>query len=76
MKIIGNWWNDKNIQLAEVNGAVYALNGWNGEKYTDCWKCSGEFNMTASKESYELTPIYSEEDNENGGFDVVDYEVF
>jgi hypothetical protein len=76
MKSVGNWWNDNSIELVEVDGSVYALYGWNGEKYCNCWKCSGDYYMTASKEEYTLTPVYSEEENENGGYDVVDYEVF
>jgi hypothetical protein len=53
---------------------VYALNGWNGEKFIHCWKCSGEFYHDASKEEYELTPIYKE--NEYDSYDIVGYEVF
>ena len=38
MKRVGNLWNDKNIEIVEVNGEMYALSGWNGEKYYHCWK--------------------------------------
>lgn len=37
-KEVGAWWNDSNIDLVEIDGTVYALNGWNGEEFTDCWK--------------------------------------
>ena len=31
MKEVGYWWNDKSIELVEIDGEVYALYGWNGE---------------------------------------------
>lgn len=52
-KHIGYWWNDKNIELIEKDGNVYALHGWNGEKYNKCWKCTGDHNMESSKEKRE-----------------------
>ena len=59
MKNIGNWWNDRSIAMIELNdGNVYALNGWNGEEYEECWMCSGEHYMDASEESYILRPVY------------------
>lgn len=38
MKNIGYLWNDKNIEIVEVDGEMYALYGWNGEAYYNCWK--------------------------------------
>ena len=72
-KEVGHWWNDQEIELVEIDGSVYALNGWNGEMYTNCWKCTGENNMDASQEEYEITPqcIEIEEDV----FEIVDYDV-
>lgn len=64
----GRWWNGDQ-ELIEKNGEVYALNGWNGESYTDSWKCVGEHHMEASQESYTITPIYDEIG------DAVDYEI-
>lgn len=69
MKMIGTWWNDRNIDLVEVEGRIYALSGWNGECYLKCWECTGEYNMDASKEEYILSPIYGESDN------IINYEV-
>lgn len=68
MKSIGNWWNDRNIELVEVQNNVYALYGWNGESYGHCWKCTGDFYMDASTEEYELVPIYSK------AGEIIDYE--
>lgn len=58
-KSVGRWWNNDNIELVEVKGTVYALDGWNGESYCRCWKCTGERNMDAEG-SFTLTPAYEE----------------
>jgi hypothetical protein len=73
MKYVGFWWANNAIDLVEVGDSLYALYGWNGEKYTECWKCEGKYYLEASKERYELTPVYKciGEDE----YEVVDYEV-
>ena len=68
-KHAGYWWNDKSIELVEIDGEVYALNGWNGEAYLSAWKCTGEHFMDASEEEYRITPIYNDE------LELVGYEV-
>lgn len=77
MKIIGKWWANKNIDLLEYEGKVYALNGWNGHEYGNCWMCEGEYNLEAGEESYTITPEIGEylEDEENDCYtwDVIDY---
>ena len=55
-KIVGQWWNNKNIKLVEIDGIVYALNNWNGETYNNCWICLGENLMDASQEEYTIKP--------------------
>lgn len=32
------WWNDKNIEVVNVDGKWVALYGWNGECWCDCWE--------------------------------------
>lgn len=71
-KSVGTWWNDKGIDLVEIDSTIYALHGWDGEKFVDCWVCSGEYNMDASDEKYEITPIHEENDGE---FETVGYDV-
>lgn len=73
MKEAGYWWNDKSIELVEIDREVYALNGWNGEEYGNCWKCTGEFLTEASKEEYTLKPVYKEVDEDE--WEIVNYEV-
>ena len=72
-KEVGTWWNDSSVDLVEIDGTVYALNGWNGEEFTDCWKCSGEYNMEASKEYCTIKPQYREIEEDE--FEIVGYEV-
>lgn len=63
-KEVGAWWNDSNIDLVEIDGTVYALNGW---------KCSGEYNMDASKEYCTIKPQYREIEEDES--EIVGYEV-
>ncbi len=71
-KEVGRWWNDSSIELIEKDGNVYALAGWNGEKYYNCWMVI-EDGLTASEEEYIITPVYNQvNDNE---FEIVDYEI-
>lgn len=72
-KNVGTWWNNRDIDLVEIEGAVYALHGWNGETYLHSWKCSGEFNTDASEEEYAITPIFKQIEEDE--FEVVGYEV-
>ena len=63
------YWQRTNIIVECIDGALYALNGWNGEKWMHCWKCID--NTTAKDEdcAYEVRPVYgwdhwNEEDGE------------
>jgi hypothetical protein len=55
---VGKWWSDKNIELVRIDGVVYALIGWNGESYNNCWICRGISLIAASVEEYDIKPIY------------------
>lgn len=62
MKHVGFWkgrgWGHI-IELVEVDGAMYALHGWNGEKYTDCWKCADEWTVDPEEPGrFTAKPIY------------------
>lgn len=56
--VIGTWWNDSSIQIVEIDGDLYALNGWNGEKYTDCFRVIDRFTAADDDRKYEIRPIY------------------
>lgn len=71
----GHWWNDSSIELVEIDGVVYALYGWNGEAYCDCWVCKGEWLNEAddSAGAFVIRPIY--EQTAEDEFEIVGYEV-
>jgi len=74
MKIVGKWWNGGN-DLVEIEGIVYALHGWNGEAYYDCWIVSGEFLTDSSKEAYTLKPIYEIQEEEEEDCKIISYDI-
>ena len=55
---MNTWWNDSTIEVVEIDGALYALNGWNGEKWTECWKCIDRFTVDPDDRKYEIAPVY------------------
>ena len=72
---------ESNIEIVNIDGELYALNGWNGEKYLHCWKCADRWNADPSGEEYEIAPVYDWDsyDEENGEFPdgsgIIGYEV-
>lgn len=57
-KPAGKWWSG-DVPLVQIGKSVYALNGWDGKRYTDCWLCKGRSKMRmADNYTYVLTPIY------------------
>ena len=72
-KTVGTWWNDSSIELVEIDGSVFALGGWNGESYNNCWKCTGDYNMDASEETYTITPTYEEVSEDE--FEIIAFKV-
>lgn len=65
MKEVGKWWSNDNIKLVEIDEKIYALYGWNGEQYCDCWQAVGEYNTESSKDNYILTPIYQKKEGDD-----------
>ncbi len=85
----GNWWNDYKTELIKKDNRIFALNGWNGEEYIDCWECKDEFDILNENERYCIKPIYKfqeekidlsliEEDSEEwfDALEVVDYDIY
>lgn len=81
MKTLGTWWNDKNIEIVEIEGKAIALYGWNGERYLYCFEVDGEHLMDiVDKDTiYEVEPIDEpidyDEDGEPCQWEVVDYKI-
>ena len=80
MMNIKRLWNNKEIEVVEINGRWFALYGWNGEAYLDCWETDEH---TFSKEDgkvYEIKPVYEgigepDEDGDYLQYDIVRYEI-
>lgn len=68
----GHWWQDENIKLIKKAGTTYALSGWTGKEFTECWKCGGE-SETEAEGSYTITPVYNIISDEE--VDLIDYKV-
>ena len=67
MNYLGYWWNDKEIEIVEIEGRPIALSGWNGEKYTDCWEVAemrGNTGFDIKVDGLEVEPIYQQVDEE------------
>lgn len=73
---MNTWFANKEIEIVEINGKWYALNGWNGEVYTDCWETEEPTPGTACNvidNNIEIRPIYKEIEEDN--FEITGYEV-
>lgn len=66
------WWANRDIPIIEINVELYALYGWNGEKYLQCWKCVDMFTVKEDA-TYEIAPVWSS--NGDGDCEVIDYQI-
>lgn len=55
--IIGRWWNGGQEIVKMDNGELYALDGWNGERWLHCWQCADRYEYIGDEE-YEIRPVY------------------
>jgi len=68
------WWNDRDIEVIEIEGRFIALNGWNGEEYLDCWEVKEVSNGKAygiKEDGLKVRPLYKENE---GDFEITGYE--
>ena len=73
---MNTWFENKEIEVVKINGKWYALNGWNGEVYTDCWETEEPTYGTSHdvlEDNIAIRPIYKEIEEDN--FELVGYEV-
>lgn len=68
------------IETVKLGGKWYALSGWNGEKYYDCWEIefSGYVGSPISDETFILEPVEipvgePDEDGDYIQYDVIGY---
>ena len=73
-------WSNKNIEVVEIDGRWFALYGWNGEAYYNCWETDENTIAIDSDNKYEIKPIYQgigepDEDGDYDQYDIVGYEI-
>lgn len=68
MKNLGKFWNDKELSVYEIDGIKIVLNGWNGDKWMNCFELA-ENEIDVIKEGIEVRPEYKE--LKNGDFELI-----
>jgi hypothetical protein len=72
----GWFWNSDEIEMVKLGGEWYALDGWNGEIYADCYKYHDRTGHDrADGMTYTITPVYGEYEEVGSGFPVLGYEI-
>ena len=69
-KLVGNLWNDRSVEIVEIEGNYYVLDRWNGEEW-DGWRVEDKRGYEATDEEATIKPIY--EEDEDGDFYIIDY---
>lgn len=69
---VGFWSRNPDIEMIRKDGKIYALSGWNGEEYRNCWECIGARNLDIG-EKCTMRPIC--EETPDGDFETVDFEM-
>lgn len=68
-------WFAGDIEVVEIEGRFIALDGWNGEKYLDCWEVEevvGDTAFGVKEDGLEVQPVYEEVGEDD--FEVTGYE--
>lgn len=73
MEKIGNYWNDKDLEIYEIEGKRIVLNKFDGEKYYDCFELAENLIDILSEDRFEVEPIYKEIKKDE--FKVIDYKI-
>lgn len=69
-------WNNNNIEVVKIDNCWYALDGWNGEKFTDCWETDENTISIDNDTIYEAIPLYSYVDNEEPcEWEIIGYDI-
>lgn len=61
MKYIGLWQGGQGyeqIDVVEIDGRLFALDGWNGERFLHCWECVHTNVAMLDGREYEILPVY------------------
>lgn len=72
MKYLGKFWNDKNLEVYEIDGRNIVLNKWDGEKYFECFELAENL-IDIIDNQIEVKPIYKEVEEDK--YDIVGFEI-
>lgn len=74
-KIVGVLMSNDEISIAEVDGELYALYGWDGEAFTDCWKVNDIDGIDKVEEetTYTIKPIYRQTGKDS--YEIADFQL-
>lgn len=73
MKYLGI--NKENIEIIEKDGKLYALHGWNGLQYLDCFTVNKYHQWDKSLERYTMTPVWDTSSEDELDWFITDYEI-
>lgn len=63
-EVVGTWMNYGENEIIKLeDDRLFALHGWNGEKWLNCWQVEDKFTAT-NDEKIEITPVYQLNDND------------
>lgn len=71
---VGNLWNTRDIEIISDDERYFALDGWNGSRYWECWEVADKngFDSINPKELYNFGIVNVEIGEDE--YDVVGYE--
>lgn len=58
LEYVGTWERGREIKVYNIDGELVALSGWNGEIYTDCWKCKNLYEPSEGFKPCYARPVY------------------
>ena len=72
-------WNNQNVEVVKVGTRYFALDGWNGERYYNCWEVD-EKTFKISNAVFILEPVYEgvgepDQDGDYVEYKIVDYKI-
>lgn len=76
-KVVGNLWNNIEIEIISDGNRYFILDGWNGELYCNCTECvdSKGFDLLNPKKEYIFRPIYKEHEIIGKEYEIIGYEM-
>lgn len=73
---VGNYYNDKELEVISDGKRYFVLDGWNGLQYCDCWEVSDEegFDPIYTDNKYSFGPVSLANNDRKIQSDIIGYE--